>query len=99
MDKQFMYLWVRQDLSVPQQIVQTAHAAAAIGQKYHADTHAVLMSAEDEHDIKNISVFLDLNKISHEVFFEPDLPGFTAIATEPLVGARRKPLRKFSLMR
>ena len=99
MDKQFMYLWVRRDLSTPQKIVQTAHASAAIGKRFHADTHIALMEAQDELDLQNISRYLDVHSIQHEVFFEPDLPGYTAIATEPLVGQRRKPLKHFSLMR
>ena len=32
-DRQYMYLFTRQDLPLPQQIVQTAHAAAYIGER------------------------------------------------------------------
>lgn len=98
-DTEFSYYFVRADLSVPQQIIQTAHAAAKIGEKYHGNTHATLCAAKDEKHLKSLSEYLDSHEIYHEIFWEPDINQFTAIATAPLRGLARKPLKKFSLMR
>jgi hypothetical protein len=83
---------------VPQQIVQTAHAAAYIGERYHADTNIVLCGCPDEVKLKDIADYLASKSIEHECFYEPDIDAYTAIATQPLVGDLRKPLRKFRLM-
>ena len=98
-ERQYMYLFTRQDLPFPQQIVQTAHAAAYIGERYHADTNIVLCGCSDEIKLKDIASYLDQNGIQHECFYEPDIDAYTAIATQPLIGESRKPMRKFRLMR
>ena len=98
LENQYMYLFVRADLSKPQQIIQTAHAAAKIGEKYHGDTFATLCEANDEDHLKGISEYLDKHDIDHYCFFEPDVSAYTAIATAPLWGAARRPMRKFQLM-
>lgn len=91
----FMYLFIREDLSHCQQIIQTAHAAAQIGEKYHGETYACLMSANDENHLLDISEFLHSKGIDHSLFFEPDINAHTAIATRPLTGEERSPLRRF----
>jgi hypothetical protein len=96
---EYMYLWVRRDLSQPQQIVQASHAAAEIGRHYHSDTNIVLCDAVDELDLLNVSQYLLMNDIEHIAFYEPDIEGHTAIATQPLLGNQRRPLRRFSLMK
>ena len=97
-DTNYMYLFTRADLSKPQQIVQTAHAAAMIGERYHGQTHIVLCEARNEEHLKGVSDYLDKHNIDHEVFYEPDISAFTAIATQPLAGEYRTPMRKFQLM-
>ena len=97
-ERQYMYLFTRQDLPLPQQIVQTAHAAAYIGERYHADTNIVLCGCPDEVKLKDIADYLASKNIEHECFYEPDIDAYTAIATQPLVGDLRKPMRKFRLM-
>jgi hypothetical protein len=98
MTREYMYLFTRTDLTTPQQIVQTAHAAAYIGKKYHADTNIVLCACEDEVKLSKIAEYLSKHQIDFKMFYEPDVDAHTAIATQPLVGDVRKPLRRFSLM-
>lgn len=98
MDNAYMYMFVRKDLSHSQQVVQASHAAAKIGEKYHGDTYIVLCGADNEEHLQGISEHLDRYSIDHEVFFEPDVAAFTAIATKPLIGDARKPLRKFNIL-
>lgn len=97
-DNSYMYMFIRQDLSKPQQIIQTAHAAAKIGEKYHGDTYATLCGANDEDHLKVIADYLDEHLIDYHMFYEPDISAYTAIATEPLTGKDRHPLRKFKLL-
>lgn len=97
-NNEYMYLFCREDLSPCQRVIQTAHAAALIGHKYHGDTYATLCGAKDEEHLKSIADYLDSNNIAFELFFEPDIQAFTAIATAPLRGTERLPLKKFKLM-
>jgi len=51
MDNPFIYLFIREDLSMPQQIIQTAHAVDELGKriKNSADTNFMcLFSIADE---------------------------------------------------
>ena len=96
--RQYMYMFVREDLSPSQQIVQAAHASALIGETYHADTNIVLFGSKSEADLKSHADHLSRHGIEFEMFFEPDINQYTAIATQPLVGDSRKPMRKFKLL-
>jgi hypothetical protein len=93
----YVYMFVRGDLSHPQQIVQTAHAVDEIGRRHKSDgtNYMVLCDAPDEQFLFDTSDWLTKHGIDHHVFHEPDINGHTAIATEPLIGDRRKPMRRF----
>ena len=93
-----MYIFIRSDLSLPQQIVQSSHASAIIGEKYHSNTSIVLISCKDEDHLKSTAQYLQDHQIKFEIFYEPDVNEFTSIATEPLIGESRKNLKKFKLM-
>lgn len=95
----YMYLFVRDDLTAAQQIVQTAHAVDELNKKYpHGPgNYMVLCSAKSESELFNISRYLEQDNIVHEMFFEPDVNSYTAIATQPLIGDLRKPMKRFRL--
>lgn len=99
MSSPYTYLFIREDLTKPQQIVQTAHAAHEAGETFGEHSHMALMGANDEQTLLKIAEHLDRNDIRFKMFFEPDIDSYTAIATEPLTGDRRKPLRRFSLLK
>jgi len=44
----YTYLFIRTDLSIPQQIVQTAHAACEAGYRYGEHSHMVLFAVPSE---------------------------------------------------
>jgi len=100
MSDRYMYLFTRKDLSPQQQIIQTAHAAHIIGTKFPGDgaPNAVLIGIHSENDLLGIKEYLDYFNIQSEMFYEPDISQHTAIATYPLEGDERIPLRKFGLM-
>lgn len=97
----YMYLFIREDLSHAQQIIQTSHAVDEIGKRYKSDdiNHMVLCSATDEDHLHDIVEWLELQSIDHHMFYEPDIESFTAIATKPLRGQERFPMKKFKLKR
>ncbi len=95
----YMYMFIREDLSHPQQIVQTAHAVDELNKRHphRPGNYMVLCGAKSEFDLVQISEWLTEQKIAHEMFYEPDVDGHTAIATMPLIGEERKKMRRFKL--
>jgi len=103
MSNPYIYLFVRTDLSKPQQIVQTAHAVdelnKELGEFTDRTNFMVLCPAFDEWELFDISDYLKHLGIKFHLFYEPDIEGYTAIATEPLIGDQRIPIRCFSTMK
>jgi len=105
MSNPYIYLFIRDDLPKAQQIVQTAHAVdelnkeMSLGEITSTTNFMVLCSADGENDLFDISMYLTKQGIKHHIFFEPDIEGHTAIATVPLVGDQRVPMRVFSTMK
>ena len=96
----YIYLFIREDLSIPQQIVQTAHAVDELGKRIDNSSktnHMVLFSVRDEYALSNIAEYLKEHKVLYEMFYEPDIEAFTAIATRPLIGNERSIMSKFKL--
>lgn len=97
----YMYLFVRQDLSMPQQIVQAAHAVdeLTIRCPSEGENRMVLCGADNERMLKNIALYLDSEFIDYEMFHESDIGEYTAIATKPLRGSERRAMRRFNIMK
>lgn len=98
----YMYLFVREDLSHPVQLVQLSHAVDMINTRHNSGdiNHMVLCEARHEEHLTAIAEHLDQHEIDYEIFCEPDLNNqYTAIATKPLKGTEREPLKKFKLKR
>lgn len=95
----YVYLFVRDDLSIPQQIVQTAHAVDCMRSDAIPDdvNHMVLIGAGDQEELIVIAQHLSDCDIKHEMFFEPDISAYTAIATQPLRGQMRNALKRYKL--
>lgn len=100
MSSEYIYLFVRKDLSAQQQIIQTAHAIHQVGQNVKSSDvpNAVLFGASDEDELMRIQSHLASNDVAFEMFFEPDVQAYTAIATHPIEGEKRKLMRKFKMM-
>jgi hypothetical protein len=98
-----MYIFIREDLDPTYQIVQAAHATHEAGIRFgktEMPTHFVLVGAKDQSQLEKIAMHLDFHQIEFEMFFESDNDvGYTAIATRPLYGDERKPLRKFNTLK
>ena len=85
-----------------QQIVQASHAALEAGFKFNKPektSNIVLFGVKNQQALIEASEYLTLHGIDYEMFYEPDITGFTAIATEPLFGDERTPLKRFKLLK
>jgi len=96
----YTYVFIRTDLTAAQQIVQAAHATYEAGWKFEKPEHPlhlILFGVENEAELLKASERIGIHGVDHCMFYEPDLPGYTAIATEPLYGAKREVMRKYNL--
>lgn len=95
----YIYVFIRKDLTPEQMIVQSCHACLELP-KAPKETHLILLGIRNESELVKTSQMLDSKGIKHQMFFEPDYStGFTAIATEPCYGARRRTFSKYRLLR
>jgi hypothetical protein len=96
---------VREDLTTPQQAVQSCHAAIEAANAFkldHLPDHpsVIICSAKNEQKLHSIRKYLIENGIQHAHFYESDLDDqLTALATEPVHGERRQLFRKFQLLK
>lgn len=103
MEIPYTYVFVRTDIPSEAQIVQAGHACLEAGFDFprpNGTCHMVLIGVPSEEKLVNTARYLEDHEIAHRMFHEPDYGmGFSAIATEPIHGDRRKPLRKFQLLK
>jgi len=100
----YIYTFIREDLSPEQKIIQIGHACHESGKRTQDEeiSSLVLLSVENEQDLKNISEELDMKGIEHYMFYEPDFGpmGYTALCTRPITEKREQRLfRKWKLYR
>ena len=100
-----MYVFVREDLSNPQQAVQSCHACIEAATAFNFESlpdhpSVIICGAKNESKLIQIRNYLSQNGIKFVHFNEADLNDeLTALATEPICGLRRKLLRKFQLIK
>lgn len=97
-----LYVLIRQDISIEQQLVQSAHAAAESGRRFYKPEHGIasliVLAAPDRYALYAARDRLLSHDIQSELFFEPDFGmGHSALATEPLPIAMRRHLRRWPL--
>lgn len=83
----YIYTFIRDDLKTEQKIVQLGHATWEAGLMFEKPPEIaslVLLHANDENDLTSIADKLEEKGIEYVMFFEPDLPGYTAICTRPI---------------
>ena len=93
----YTYLFIRKDLSIPQQIVQASHAAHNAGFRFGDHSHMVCFEIDGEDKLLTAAMHLETNGIAFHMFHEPDIGEHTAICTMPLCGQQRRPLKRFKL--
>lgn len=89
-DKTYVYIFVRQDISPEQQLVQAAHVTSVLGQavpKYQnmKEQHFVVFGVINEHALIGKIQFLGSKNVNLVWFHEPDNSmGISAIACLPM---------------
>ena len=102
MESPYMYIFVRTDLSIPQQIVQVGHAAEGAGRRFPCPgqtSNMVLFGVDGEEELKKVAYKLSMHGIDFQMFYEPDITSHTALVTRPLFGEERKPLKRYKLLK
>jgi len=99
MDKEYVYIFVRQDLSNEQQLVQAAHVTLVLGSKLKGDVSELYFSVIGIPQLSDFcGVMKDLHEhgTKYETFYEPDQGNtLTAIATYPIHENKRGNLLKY----
>jgi hypothetical protein len=95
----YTYLFIRKDLSFPQQLVQIAHAAHDAGYEFGDHSHMCVFEISGEQKLLDAASYLDDHSIPYRMFHETDIGQHTAICTTPITGDTRKALRKFKMYR
>lgn len=102
MEKSYTYMFIREDLSIPQLIVQSSHAAWDAGSRFnkpHGTPHMVLIGVKSQEHLKQTADYLEQHGIEFEMFYEPDVEEYTAVASQPVSGETRKLFKHFRLFR
>jgi len=99
----YVYIFVRQDLSEEQQLVQAAHVTLVLGNKLKQDVSEVyftVIGVPQLIDFRGVMNDLNAHGTRYETFYEPDQGGtLTAIATHPIPKDERGALRDYKLLR
>lgn len=95
----YMYVFIRSDLPVAQQIVQAAHATFEVGTKLddRPTPNFVLIGVDDEPSLHAIQTYLIDKGINCNMFFEPDINQHTALASQIVSGNQRRVFKKYDL--
>lgn len=96
----YIYIFVRTDLPIAAQIVQTNHATYQASQQFRQEgneiPYMILIGVSDKQALEDVMARLDRYKIRFEAFHEPDNNmGLTAVTTHLLTNKERGPLRMY----
>lgn len=101
-DKTWVYVFIRSDLPIEQQIVQSCHAALEAGhsfdRKSNEPSSLIMLQIPNKEKLEAAMNRTVDSGIRCEPFYEPDWDyGFTAFATEPITKDQRKTFSKYKL--
>lgn len=101
-EKTYVYVFVRGDIPLEQQIVQACHASLEVGLRYpyiaEEPSSLILIKTKNQTKLEKARLYLAENGIRSEIFFEPSWDyGNTAFATEAITESQRHILRRFQL--
>ncbi|MBK3779830.1 hypothetical protein G3A43_06155 [Paraburkholderia aspalathi] len=104
MHKPYVYVLIREDISLEQKLVQASHAALEAGfrfEKPEQTASLIMLSVPDRNALEAAAKRLTRYGIEHHMFFEPDFEmGHSALATRPIhLSKERHRMRKYPLFR
>lgn len=102
--KTYMYVAIRRDLSVPQQVVQSCHAAIEASKIYHTldveHPSVISIGVKTEKKLEGFRDFVKAQGFSVEEFREPDRGNeLTSVAVYPVTEEARSVFKKFQLLK
>lgn len=102
--KNYVYIFTRQDISPEQQLVQSAHVALKLGSHLGKsidpdETYFTVVGVRDGDALQSVRELLRNYDRKHVVFYEPDIDGFTSVATYPIPEGDRNELLAFSWLK
>lgn len=100
--KRTIYVLVRTDISIEQQLVQSSHAAAEAGRRFYRPEHGIasliVLAVPNREALLSAQEKVLLKGIDCDLFFEPDWEmGHSALGTRPLLDVERKLMRSWPL--
>lgn len=101
--KQYMYVAVRRDLSKPQQVVQSVHAAIEASKRYHHSSNehpsVIVLGVKSEKGLDNFVKYVQDQGFYYETFCEPDRNNeLTSVAVFPVSEEQKKYFKKYQLL-
>jgi hypothetical protein len=101
---EYVYIFVRQDLSPEQQLVQAAHVTLVLGNKLKrtdvSELYFSVIGIPQLSDFCQVMKDLKAHGSKYEIFYEPDQGNtMTAIATHPIRKDARGILLNYKLLR
>lgn len=100
-DPRYLFVAVRRDIPLADQVVQVAHAAFEAGQRWHGDRetcHLILVAVASQQALVDLAARCEARGIGFTLFDEPDdQMGYTALCSEPLRDSRRRVFRRYPL--
>lgn len=102
--KRTLYVLVRRDIPIAQQLVQAAHAAAEAGRTFYKAEHGIasliVLTVPDVRALHAARARIEGKGVQTLLFHEPDYGiGDSALSTEPLLDEQRKYLASWPLWR
>lgn len=103
--KRYMYVAVRTDLSIPQQVVQACHAAIEASWLFHLDDlehpSVIVLGMKNEKKLEDFKKYLDsLGFVHYDEFREPDRNNeLTSISTVALPENCKQYFKKYQLLK
>jgi len=98
----YSYVFVRKDISVPDQMVQVGHVCMEAGKKFRQPkgTHLILLEVEDSVGLGIVVMLCGMMRIRYFLFYEPDEDmKYTALCTEPVSKSQKDVFKSFKLWR
>lgn len=97
----YIYVFIREDLSPSQRIVQSCHALLEASRLFSFNEHPsiIVLKTKNEKALLKVIEYLKLHNIEHKEFKEPDI-GYelTAISTILVTEEQRHIFRKYQLI-
>lgn len=105
MSDHYAYIFVRQDISQEQQLIQFGHVACVLGRNLPDDIcphslNFVGIGVPNESKLWESLAHMALNGVEYVAFKEPDMGDeLTAVASLPIAGMKRDAFKKFDTLR